>query len=708
MADDFFSNQTIIERAIIKKIDGTEIDLLDQNQGNTPFFRLIMKESMFEPMLSGTLFVQDKKSSGEKLNFVGGEIFEITIKTPLSGADQNLQFSDDSLGLVSQNNLIQNLRFYIFRVKSLTDEATVQIDAEKGPATMWNLDFGPYELIYFNKTDAPLYDGEFIGKIAGDDGFVDYLAERYFNPTELSTCQEPMDIEPTLNSIWFKGNHASYPYGKDNPYLELGRLMNYISEYSVSGENTSAVNYLFWQDLKKWHFRSVESLISEQQDSSRTYKVSIDRSGKDKIQNFRMIKQIDQSELINSDAYKSFYVNVEPNYDDIYSDYMPTNDRLLKTRVDYDYRKDYESWSHIEGNPVLPTSLDYENGNSNELHDDVFGWFNLGEHNNQTPTKFDYLNVDNNKNDMKAWQTNFDMTEMDADLLKKMRVDVIDPAEENYNLYTRKRLLKEKWNVYKYAICCDNQPQEKAGSRLLGFVTGFERFKLPTDDDPTQFRNIWKYYWVPVEIWLEEEIANLQELDESDEFEVVAKEGPFAVVKIPQEEGVTLEAWNLNELNNGTFPQESLFLEQLVEAGVDLENAQIDPSLLYKYLGPGYNEINLKASASELSKVISANVSAEHYMPVGGIVISGSKVLDFTPLNFADQEIGGLTDPTNYRSCYVKNVGQLIELFAVPDNLSILEQRDDVPLSDELYLFNVENAVDGDSLPCIMGDLEVI
>ena len=107
MADDFFPNQTIIERAVIRKIDGTEINLIDQNQGNTPFFRLIMKESLFEPMVSGTLFVQDKSGDGDRLNFVGGEIFEISIKTPISGGDSELQFSDSFRGkLIARSKIL--------------------------------------------------------------------------------------------------------------------------------------------------------------------------------------------------------------------------------------------------------------------------------------------------------------------------------------------------------------------------------------------------------------------------------------------------------------------------------------------------------------------------------------------------------------------------------------------------------------------------
>ena len=687
MAESFFPHQTLIQRAIIRRIDGSSFDLLAKNQGNTPFFKLLMRESIFEPMITGTLFVQDKGNYGEKLNFVGGEILEIDVETPISEGDSDLQFPNDSLGLVSQDSLAQNLKFYIHRVRSLTDDATTEIDAEVGPATMWNLDFGPYEMLYFNKTDAPLYNGEFIGKIAGEDSLVEYFASKYFSPdvSENSSAKEEMDIEPTLNAIWYKGNQASYPWGKNNtPYLELGRFMNYLAEHAVSDENVGAVNYLFWQDLNRWHFRSVDSLIRSQS-NPRTYKISNDKTGKDKIQAFHISKQIDQSELLNSDAYRAFYTHVEPNYDDPYADYLPTNDKLRKQRIEYDYFTDYEKWSHVEGNPLLPDSLKYEDVNSNELNDEIYGWFSQKEHNDQKPTKLDYYGNVNQKNSMDSWQTMFDMTDLDFETLKKVRNEVILPSKENYNLYTRKRLLKEKWNVYKYSICCDKQAvaaaESGSGARILGWITGFERYSLPEDDE-TSFRHIWKYNWVPVEVWLKDEVYNLEELDSGNTYDVVAKNGPFAVIKLPQAEGVTLEAWNLNELNNDT----------------NILNP--DNPLFGDYLGPGLSSLNLQYDTIQGSDVGSF-FSKNHYMPVGGHITRSFDTVEPPESVFNGQE---------YATCILRTVGQLVELFEIPTTLSILGKTgsdEQTPPTEKVYVFNTENAVDESCIPCLL-ETEII
>ena len=698
-----FSNQTIIERAVIKRMDGSELNLMDPDQGNTPFFRLIMRESMFDPSVSGTLFVQDKKEYGETLNFVGGEIFEITIKTPITEADEDLEFPNDPLGLVSEDNLIQNLKFYIHRVQHLTDDATLRIDAEKGPGTMWNLDFGPYELTYFNKTDAPFYGGEFIGKIADEDGegLLNYFADKYFNPTasDFNSSQEPMDIEPTSNSIWLKGNNATYPAGRRTPHLELGRLINYVVESSVSESNPSAVNYMFWQDLNKWHFRSIDSLINLQT-SPRTYKINTDKNGKDVILNFRISKLLDQSELINCDAYKSFYTHVEPNHDDPYTDYMPVNDKLKRERIDYDYTIDYDSWSHIESNPVLPDFLQYENVNGNEIHDDINGWFSVDEYNDQNPTKLDYYGNDNHKNTMKCWQTNFDQTDLDYELLKKIRTNVIIPAKTNYDLYVKKRLLKEKWNVYKYSLCCDKQTIAGApggsGSRILGYITGFERFEEEDEATETNVRprDVWKYNWVPVEMWPREEVSNLSDLESGITYEIVAEEGPFTIIKMPTEEGVTLEAWNLNELNNEWLP-----------GGVDDE-----PYLDQTYQGPGYNVLNQVFQQGGLGgdeiDGIPEQVKSQYYIPIGGELVFNTGYLNpetpdnsNTPLNL-----------TIVNESYIRVKGQVVELFELPTDLSIIgktgAEGSTAGPSESIYVFNAENAVDGNCYPSVLGEID--
>lgn len=741
--DNLFPGQTIIERAVIRKINGDEINLLSLNQGNVPFFRFNARESMFEPMLRGTLFVQDKSDLGESINLTGSEIFEISIRTPETPADGNWSSG------VDQEQLTQNLRFHVFRVRSLTDEATVEIDQEEGPATMWALDLGPYEMISLNKTDASLYGKEFIGPIADEDGkgIVNFLADRYFNPssTDFSSAQREMDIEPTVNAVWLKGSNASYPYGKDNPFLDLGRLMNYISEYAVSSENVSAVNYLFWQDFQGWRFRSIDSLIRDQEGASRSYKVSIDKTGKDKLNVFRMNKKIDQLELLNSSAYKSFYINTEPNYDDPYSSYMPTLERLKKERIEYDYFTDYDKWSHIERYPVLPASLELDEKNSNEMHDDVFGWFEVGEYNNQYPTKFDIYKNSNNKSSLKAWQTNFDITDLDYDLLKQIRTEIVLPATISYLKYLRKRLLKEKWNVYKYSICCEEQPVQAvvAGSseRELGYIVGFELLPQNLFGTPSGRNEAkWKYFWTPVEIWETEQILLDWPGIETDpgltgrgapirwkSEGIFVPEGNTLNVdysELTVVRGLTLgevpsvfEAWNINELlNNTTTNQGTLPQDQREDTGPDGTREylyagnfpdQNDDSLSNSYIGPGLNSKNVDANYGYNASFIRpddinlpegqdpenfTNTTNWKIIPIGGMLDFG-----FTFGNGPDGEFIGNDTDLFYPEGSIEIgrfvcIGQVVEIFKWSRDQ--LRNAGVSGNQEFIYVFNEQNAID--------------
>jgi hypothetical protein len=259
--------------------------------------------------------------------------------------------------------------------------------------------------------------------------------------------------------------------------------------------------------------------------------------------------------------------------------------------------------------------------------------------------------------------------------LKKIRNEVILPSKENYNLYTRKRLLKEKWNVYKYSICCDKQAvaavEGGSGARILGWIDGFQRYSLPTDESENKLRNIWKYRWSPVEVWLKDEIDNYEEIAEGNTYEVVAEEGPFAVVKIPQAEGVTLEAWNLNELNNSP-----------------------NPNFFTSYLGPGYNSAQLRGDINNEDP----RIATYHYIPIGGSLVTVLDTLDTLSSNLSQ-----------FVTCQINVRGHLVELFELPTSLSIWVQKQEgegVTLSDAIYVFNEQNVVDGSCTPCLLGDIE--
>jgi hypothetical protein len=250
MTDNKLPTQITIEKAVLAKMESpeTRYDLLSEENGTPPFRGVVFNESLFEPSVTGKIFIEDKNSFGELFNITGYEILEMTIKS----------FDEETS---------QDFKFHVGEVSEISDSASTTIDGFGGPSTVYTIELQPFEVEYFNTEEAIPEGSSFIGKIADDEGkgLVNNLALRYFSPesTEFSSARKEMDIEPTLNSIWNKKEQAAYPYSKFTGKPHLMQYMNYLTENAISKDNANAANYLFWQDLDQWHFRSIDSLIKD-------------------------------------------------------------------------------------------------------------------------------------------------------------------------------------------------------------------------------------------------------------------------------------------------------------------------------------------------------------------------------------------------------------------------------------------------------------
>lgn len=529
--DNFIKNQTEIVSAVLKKMDGGKpFDLLSEEKGIRPFQGIVVSESLWEPSVKGTLYVTAKNSEGELFNITGHELLEVVIKTPTLSTDE------------SENDR-QEFRFHVTKVTEISDSASLTIEGKGGPSSTYVIEFQPFELEFFDKQN-PLDSPEFIGKIAGEDGLVDYLAERFFSPdsTDYSSVSEDMDVEPTLNSVWYKSSQGSYPYGKTSKRMDLGQLMNHLSENAVSSENSSAANYLFWQDLNRWHFRSIDSLIRDA-DNIKTYEVKFGDPSKQSIDSFTFTKKIDQRELLISQAYKSFYTHVSPIYYDSYSNYLTTSNKLKRSNVTYDYYRDYDRWNHLEEYPLLPENLNNQDSDGGEIKDPMYGYFNTNEYNDPNPTKLDNTTSNSQKNTMVSWQTMFDQTDLSYELLKTIRQDIIGSKAEAINQYVLKRLLKEKWNVYKYSICCIDQPEEVIEDVGYGMIVNYSK-------DPDSY--YYDYRIAPVELWTNDATVDPERILNSS-----FPSSPILVAAkgiTGEDENIrvtTINAYNITEIFNG-------------------------------------------------------------------------------------------------------------------------------------------------------------
>jgi len=711
--EDFTTGSTEIVSAKIRKIDGSsEFDLIKTEYTDEPFRSLSLTESLFSGIgVVGNLLISDMHGYGESFNFSGGDILELVVATPLSDADTDVNYEDQEFGLVStlyRSNF--KIELYIDNVALVTDETENVPRSEHGIEVVWNLSLISYESGIKNKIGSPFKQSEFIGKIADEEGegLVNYYGTKNF---------ENIDIEPTENSVWFKGTHAQYPWSKPGSSPSAIQLMSYLAENSVSKENINACNYMFWQDLSlTWHFRSLDSIIRENGSKELPkFNVTDDPLPKSTLTSFLGTKLINQVEFINSNAYKSFYHKEYPSYKDPYSLYLPTHSKLISKLITYDYEEDYILWNHVESGKLIPESMKYDDIDGNELEDTgLYGYFDLKEYNDQKPTKLDAHKSPVFKTSMDSWQSKFDQTNLDVEKLKKIRNEIIRPSKSALTAYVLKRLLKEKWNVYKYSICCDEQPVNVGNAeREIGYIVGFKRTQTsngPTGPDwgRSYAPSLWTYYWTPVEVWDREEVILNWNPEDGPNVRGApirwnnggggTNEHPLIAVR-----GLTLgevpsifQAWNMNEILSPQ-PTSREFIPGLT--GPLYSEEFESPTGRFDYLGPGMNKENIQAAHGDFPNIIPddeeefetpANVRSFSVMPIGGYLNFGATFPSSDGLgDVAGSSMSEGLVELGQMSCF----GQVVEVFKYNRN-----QIESAGLTsnagDYIYMFNAENPID--------------
>ena len=295
-------------------------------------------------------------------------------------------------------------------------------------------------------------------------------------------------------------------------------------------------------------------------------------------------------------------------------------------------------------------------------------------------TDTESYSVSHGREDKFMWQTMFDITELKGKIKYTIEKNVKELSKQNYKNYLDERNLKEKWNVYKYSICCDKGEVEKY--QFLAVVTDA---KLVQDNDRG---GIFEYSWKEVEIWSKDHIQETEEgdpelitlIDEEN-----SPDAPIQVVEVtnglsgtyredpPEEEENPIIEWtnpafNINELFNS-------------DEGDDI------------FVGPGINV------ADE-----DFNDYPEGYqvMPVGGYF----RIEDPKPCDFTEE-----TGREDRADVYYHN--HLVQMYRMPGKILetikplprfeeveneetgeiITEEYIDIP--EEIFFFDVQNAHDG-------------
>ena len=659
---------------ILKPEGGTRLVVIPEPEnGNSIFANLNLVESIFQTGITGLLKIKDPSVVGDEFNFVGNEIVVIEMKSP-----EPIEDSEQRLELC-----VSNVRF-------LGDEAQEAISGASGRAGAgWELDLVSCEGFLLDTDILSYMDNDFIGPIADDEGegFVNKVAEKLLNKGT-ARVQDDMFVQPTDNAIWLKKNHMMYPWGKDTHSPNLLNIMNNICENATCDEG-KGVNFLFWQDLRGYHFRSIRNIIQESdttwgfffgENNVREYYITDKnipskdwKHGDPRIESFRIAQEYDHFSALQNGAYSSYYELVKPNYDDPYFEYLDFTTSHMKSGaekwgereiIDYDYHREIEGWGMGENEGGMieefrlipesfetsidvsdPTNIDYK---SRRIYDETnaYGYFS-SPYNYYGEKDIDFMGSEytqgkyGKRNDI-LWQTMFDQTDLDHKILKIIQTEIKEPLRENYKQYVEMQNLKEKFKVYKKSICCDKEDMEK-----YTFLAVIDDAVKIQDNGRT---GIYEYSWREVEMWPRDHI-------EENEGEVVTPEGaPITVVAIEggmqgtiSEDEKINPAYNVNELMN-------------TDEGDDV------------FAGPGINLAD---------EDFNDYPEAFQMMPVGGYFRIGDDPCEFP-------EVG---------ESGVHFHKHIVQMYRIPsyvlETIVPAEDEEDPEIPTEIYLFDVPNAHDG-------------
>lgn len=479
MVDASVASFSLRSAAIVKR-SGNIIDIM-RGDITQIFERLEITEDMFTPGVNGRLLFHEPNNIGEALPLVGGELLFLDIETP--GVEDSRK----------------QLRFFVHSLRPATDEVQGALLGNEKRLT-WVIEFGGYETVFSNYTASAIFeynednDGEesdtdeVVLKIAtsteddeeseeesSEKGLVNILAEKFFNPSEENANSIDMEIEPTANYVWLKKNETLYPHRKPVGELPLMKLMNYLIEKSIPESNINAANYLFWQDLDGWHYKSVNKIISDYEERDvRNYLIEQNTPGdlRNAFLNFVPTSDFSPLNLFQNAALISEYHRVDPNYEDPYLDFISskTTHQDAGKLVQYSYFDEFDKINRIEKFPLVSDEFEeYTPSVAVRRYDPMHGYYEDSIYNdpqirmrNEHTEYSEVYKKDRDTGSRVLWQAMFDHVEYDGGVLKKL-IQFKKEQKQKKKELEEKRELKEKWSAYRCSVCCLKNYNPDAG-----------------------------------------------------------------------------------------------------------------------------------------------------------------------------------------------------------------------------------------------------
>lgn len=446
-----FPTESNIVSLSLKKTDkkGKEIkfDLMPWKSEilpRSPFSAIRFSESMFNSAIFGSLIVFDDRNWVDDFQFNGSEILEISFK--IGDAEKPVSF-----------------KFFIYDAKSISDETYIN---DTTPAderiSVWRLEFISSEIFLSNYNTTVLeVQEDFIGNLSGDD---QSLVEALFDKFGLKTNK----IEKSRTGVWLKYDQVAYSWMKQKGQMRISQLLKYLTNYAWDGDfNNYHADYFIWEDRDGWSFRSITDMVldpksGESVKPTEGFVITIDPLNKNRILSFKVINEYNIQGLLDSGALFSFYTRVDPNYDNPYMDFTSIAEGFKHKDLIYDYKSHKDDVARIEKYSLLPDSFEGRTltdvGSSNysaRIDDEIYGYYDENYLNTPFGQKWDvYGKTLGGPWSDKAWQPQFDMTDLSVDTLKEIILNIRNKIKVKRENYAKKKNAKRKWEVYRCTICC--------------------------------------------------------------------------------------------------------------------------------------------------------------------------------------------------------------------------------------------------------------
>jgi hypothetical protein len=369
----------------------------------------------------------------------------------------------------------------------------------------------------------------------------------------------PYYIDASKNYAWLKEKQQIYPSGRKVEFENVLTLLNYLSSNAV--DSTNSPNFFCWKDLHSFNFISYSTMVGLQPSLSlKTGLIdAISNDGFIKINSISAMPNLSFMELENNGAFSSYYERVDPDFSNPYFTHSDVSKGYTKYAVTYGLGLNFKKGGRLFGiaaadlgirGSVDPTSTDITKNIETDIilnvagitsisiapkrfyDDGQWGYFDESYFNDSLlePSYSIYTEQgitmkyqSTNRVASTLWQNMFDIEELNpvvgVTLQIESEITETNPKGNSYqanlnfvkqfiqirkdinearNEYYTLRELKERWNVFKYVVCCMANGHEAFYAVILGATAADGSDQILIDPEPTKSK-AFKYAWKEVE-----------------------------------------------------------------------------------------------------------------------------------------------------------------------------------------------------------------